>query len=338
MDMLVASIAGDPRITIDDCEIRRAGVSYTIDTLRDIMTRYHPEGKLGLIMGDDLAADFHRWRQAADIIALADIIIAHRAAAGTVDFPYPHTWLNNEIMEISSALVRERIQQGAHWRYLVPAAARHIIEDRLLYGYTPPGGLRVPGASVPHGLMVRVEEAARSAVSASRFLHSRNTALLCWDLCLRFGLDPKAGYLAGIAHDMCKSCSEEELLSLARSDGEEISKLERKKPGLLHARAAAVLLAQDFDIHDRDILEAVRLHTTGGMDMGALAKVVYIADKIEVSRENMDPGLRELSRTADLDRLFRAVLDNIVAYLRSRKLDISEGTMRLLEAMERKKL
>ncbi|MDR3171693.1 MAG: nicotinate (nicotinamide) nucleotide adenylyltransferase [Treponema sp.] len=333
MAMLAASIPGDPRITIDDSEIRRKGVSYTIDTLADIIRRYGPEGKPGLVLGDDLAQDFPTWRQARDIMNQGDIIIAHRSAVEEAAFPYPHRWLKNEIMEISSALVRDRIRASANWRYLVPAGARHIIEDRCLYGYTPPHP-----SSISQALILQVEEAARSAVSASRFLHSRNTALLSQDLCLRFGLDPKAGYLAGIAHDMCKACTEEELITLARQDGEEISKLERKKPSLLHARAAAILLDQRFGVHNEDILEAVRLHTTGGMDMGPLAKVVYIADKIEVSRETVGPGLRELSQTAELDKLFGAVLDNIVAYLRSRKLDISEGTMRLLEAMERKRL
>ena len=63
MDMLAASIAGDPRLTIDDCEIRRQGVSFTIDTLTDIIARYKPEGKIGLILGDDLVSAFDKWRQ-----------------------------------------------------------------------------------------------------------------------------------------------------------------------------------------------------------------------------------------------------------------------------------
>jgi nicotinate-nucleotide adenylyltransferase len=71
--------------------------------------------------------------------------------------------------------------------------------------------------------------------------------------------------------------------------------------------------------------------------MGPLARVIYIADKIEVSREGVDPALRELGRTAGLDTLFRAVLDQAVAWLRSRKLDISWGTRRLLSAMEKRK-
>jgi nicotinate-nucleotide adenylyltransferase len=74
------------------------------------------------------------------------------------------------------------------------------------------------------------------------------------------------------------------------------------------------------------------------MSMGSLAKVVYIADKIEVSREDADPELREYCFRADLDELFALVLDKTVAYLRSHEEDISYGTRRLLAAMHKEKL
>ncbi|MDR3114351.1 MAG: nicotinate (nicotinamide) nucleotide adenylyltransferase [Treponema sp.] len=343
LDMLAASIPGDPRLTMDDCEIKRKGVSYTIDTIRDIMTRYRPEGKPGLVLGDDLAGSFLAWRQASEIMGQVDIIIAHRIAAASENFPYPHKRLNNAIIEISSAVLRDRIRDQGNWRYLVPAGARLIIEDRKLYGYIPPevcgtigGAPSSPPVPSIWSLIGEVETAVRIAVSLSRFLHSRNTALLCWDLCIRFGLDPQKGYLAGIAHDICKSLGEEELFFWARMDGKEIDAIERKKPSLLHGRAAAVVLKNRFKLHDEAILEAVRLHTTGGMGMGALAKVVYIADKLENSREDLDPAIRELRETAELDQLFGAVLVETVGYLRSRSLDISEGTLRLFETVRKR--
>jgi nicotinate-nucleotide adenylyltransferase len=204
-----------------------------------------------------------------------------------------------------------------------------------------------------------VENAARESLSPGRFLHSRNTALLAWDLCRSFGLDPQSGYLAGIAHDFAKPLEEGALLELAGSDGREISRMERKKPALLHGRAAAVLLRERFGIHNKDILEAVAWHTEGSADMGPLGKAVYIADKIEVSREGVAPELREMcfartggkeaarenaapGETGDkaggeaLDRLFMAVLTQTVNFLNAKKIDLSEGTLRLLETMKRK--
>ena len=335
MDMLAASIPQDPRLTIDDCELSRQGVSFTIDTVRDIIDRYRPEGKPGLILGDDLAGTFAQWQSHAEIAELADIIIARRLSgpehAALENFPYPYKALNNEIMNISSHMVREKIRLGENWHYLVPPGARYIIEDRLLYGFT--------GRQEKGGLaetIARIENSVRAVVSPHRFVHSRNTALMAADLCRRFGLDAQKGYLAGIAHDMCKRMSERELNRLARADGGGLSKLEKQKPGMLHARAAATLLRKRFGITDQDILEAIRCHTTGSQDMGALAKAVYIADKIEVSRSGIDPALRTMSETADLESLFMAVFNNTVAHLKSRELDLSYGTRRLLGAMHKR--
>jgi nicotinate-nucleotide adenylyltransferase len=169
-----------------------------------------------------------------------------------------------------------------------------------------------------------------------RFVHCRNTALLAWDLCRRFGQDSQKGYLAGIAHDMAKNLENDELIRLARGDGGAISKPEQRKPGLLHARAAAVLLQRKYGIADKDILEAIRSHITGTRDMGNLEKIVYVADKIEVSRIGIESALREMSMNSDLDSLFAAILGNTVNYLKSRQVDISYGTRRLLAAMQKR--
>ncbi|GHV78525.1 nicotinate-nucleotide adenylyltransferase [Spirochaetia bacterium] len=337
LDMLIASVPADARITIEDCEIRREGVSYTIDTIKDIRERYRPEGKPGLILGDDLARDFHKWRDADEIVSLTDIIIAHRLSAEDMPFPYPHKRLDNEIVELSSGNVRDRIGSGDAWSYLIPPGARFIIEDRALYGLSKQDTAR-PVIEVSRELIAGIENAVRSMISPSRFLHSRNVALLTQDLCKRYGgrfsMDPASGYLAGIAHDMCKSLPEAELVRLTRKDGKPITKLEKKKPTLLHARAAAVLLRERFNMHNKDILEAIRLHTMADTEMGPLAKALFIADKIEVSREHLSSALRDNRNFDDLDALFAAVLEETVAYLRSRSLTLSKGTLRLLDLIK----
>jgi len=348
LEMAVASIAGDPRLTVDDCEIRREGVSYTVDTIADIIRRYMPDGKPGLIIGDDLAADFPQWHKSDEILAVADIIVARRLHSDKSNVPYPCTQITNSVMEISSGMVREKIAADAAWRYLVPAAARAIIESRGLYGLVSRSAERPAG-----NLILRVEEAARESLNLERFLHSRNTALMAWDMCRRFSVSresasresarrpayklyPELGYLAGIAHDLGKQLSEKELIKLAKSDGRKISRLEKEKPSLLHGRASAVLLRERFNVHNEDVLEAAALHTLGGKDMGPLAKVVYIADKMEVSREKADPAVRKLAYTEDdLDRIFVTVLEQTVSWLRAKKLKLSQESLALLEKMRR---
>jgi nicotinate-nucleotide adenylyltransferase len=150
-------------------------------------------------------------------------------------------------------------------------------------------------------------------------------------------LDPDRGYLAGIAHDMAKSLAEGEMKRLARRDDKNFSKLEQKKPSLLHGRAGAVLLRQKFGVEDEDVLEAVRLHTTGKPGMGPLARIVYIADKIENSRGDVNAELRDFSRFAGLDDLFAAVLEETVAFLRAKQMDLSAGTLKLLDSIHNRR-
>jgi len=340
LDMLSASIAGDPRLTIDDCELSREGISYTIDTIKVIISRYEPEGKPGLIIGDDLVSAFNNWKDPEEIAELADIIIASRLDARTdfAAFPYPHKTLDNELINVASVQIRKKINSGEAWRFFVPSGARCIIEDRALYGFskTQDEGKLEKENSILAETIVSVENDVRACLDPERFMHSRNTALLSWDLCRRFGFDPQKGYLAGIAHDICKEMEESELARLARQDSGGISKLEQKRPGLLHARAAAVYVNKKYGVKDKDILEAIRYHTTGIRDMGPIAKVVYIADKIEMSRTGVDPVLRKMSQESDLDTLFTEVLSDTVTFLKSRHLDISYGTRRLLAAMRKK--
>jgi nicotinate-nucleotide adenylyltransferase len=255
-------------------------------------------------------------------------------------------------MNVASHKVREKIREGGAWRYLVPAGARYIIESTKLYGFSlygfaasPCGDIEEQSVDAANEVgesyslketIVRVENEARTSLNFDKFMHSRNTALLSWDLCKRFGLDSQKGYLAGIAHDLCKYMDDEDLMRLAREDGGGISKLEQKKPGLLHGRAAAVMLAKKYNVNDRDILEAIGYHTTGRWDMGSLARVVYVADKIEISRDKVDPVLRKMSRESELETLFTAVLSDTVSYLKSQAKDISYGTRRLLAAMQKR--
>jgi len=96
-----------------------------------------------------------------------------------------------------------------------------------------------------------------------------------------------------------------------------------------------VLLKEYFGVHNEEVLEAVAVHTWGSGNMGELAKVVYIADKMEVSREKVEPALRKLVFAGDdLDEIFVRVLERTVSSLRSKKLKLSEETLGLLDNLK----
>ena len=160
----------DARFIADDCELRREGVSYTIDTVRALERRYkmRPGEKLGVIIGSDLCADFGKWKEADLLAEITDILLGRRAplgdedvsgseksgwssragaisaasAAGTASasagdtvFPWPHKDLHNDFYVASSAKIRRMIAEKKDWNSLVPSSVYRYIVERNLYGF-----------------------------------------------------------------------------------------------------------------------------------------------------------------------------------------------------------
>ncbi|MDR2803694.1 MAG: nicotinate (nicotinamide) nucleotide adenylyltransferase [Treponema sp.] len=346
--LLLSAISGDRRFTVDACEIKREGVSYTIDTLCDIRERYPMSGKPALILGDDIASSFLQWKDAERITENADIIIASRFSSAQISYPYPCSFLGNAIMKVSSGSVRDLIQENGHWQPLVPEGVCKVIEKHGLYGARKAltcedeeFDFRNESSNMPV-LIKYIENTARNMMNPYRFIHSRNVALHASDLAVRFACNSDNAYLAGIIHDICKEFRPSDLMKYAMEDGAAISRLENKKPSLLHGRAAAMLIQEKFGINDADIIEAVRFHTTGKLSMGPLAKIVYIADKIEAARTTVDSRLRRLvfgdeGKNTSLDDLFGIVFETTVKWLMDRGFVISDETLKLFSGMKYEK-
>lgn len=183
-------------------------------------------------------------------------------------------------------------------------------------------------------LTEKVRRYVKKSVSEKRYSHSVRTAEMCRKLCALYGLDEKTGYFAGISHDMCKNFKPEQLLSLAKEDGADVSELERKKPSLLHGRAAAVLLKNGFGVTDSSVLEAVANHTFGKTGMCSLAKVLYAADKIEPGREHVTEDYLARLLALSLDGLVKAVLEENIDYLRKKGSAVAQESEKLLESLQ----
>ena len=187
------------------------------------------------------------------------------------------------------------------------------------------------------GLSEMIRHRIADSLSPARYEHSMRVAELARELCLRFSLDPAAGYCAGVAHDMAKELPPETLLELAGKDGHPLTRIEAEKPSLLHGRAAAVILQNDYGMEDECITNAVRHHTFGDPALEPLSLVVYVADKIEPGRKQLPAGFREAVLSHDLHGMSALVLDATMAYLESRGKTVSEETRLMKRILERER-
>jgi len=154
------AIRGNPAFSAVDLEVRRDGLSYSIDTLRALARRHPPPAELVFLIGMDAFEEIATWHEAERLPAAAHFAVfprvghplrdprrcapeswrltgparlrgglqSWRTAAGT------RVWLvPTEQLSISASAIRDRAARGASIRYLVPAAVERAILRGGLY-------------------------------------------------------------------------------------------------------------------------------------------------------------------------------------------------------------
>jgi nicotinate-nucleotide adenylyltransferase len=152
--MVKAAVESQPAFVVDDREIRRTGVSYSVDTLTEVRNEF-PDRSLCLLLGMDAflgLPNWHRWRE---LLNLAHIVVAHRPGwkaptmgplgevmvdHGTGTIRDLHQNPSGRIyvhavtqLEISSTELRQLIIAGRDPQYLVPEEVRQIIRETRCY-------------------------------------------------------------------------------------------------------------------------------------------------------------------------------------------------------------
>ena len=128
----------DSSSSIDLCEIERGGVSYMVDTIKDISSKFSISGKSGLFIGDDLITGMKDWHNINELLDLVDIVVAHRDSEEEYKTTIPLKYLDNVSIHISSSDIRQRISSGRAFRYLVPEKVYKYILKKDLYNKDVP--------------------------------------------------------------------------------------------------------------------------------------------------------------------------------------------------------
>ena len=135
LEMTRAAVANDERFRVSDREVLRTGMSYTVDTLRELVAA-DPATRLFLLIGPDQAAAFHSWREPGEIARLARVVVMVPGGGsfGRVASPgVEHEQLPVTRIDVSSSEIRARFSEGRRLRYLVSDAVRAIVEREGLY-------------------------------------------------------------------------------------------------------------------------------------------------------------------------------------------------------------
>lgn len=125
-------------------------------------------------------------------------------------------------------------------------------------------------------------------LSEYRFYHSMCVAESAKELAKRFGADEEKAYVAGILHDVMKEEGKKEQRKIIEKAGMTITEFEKDNKKFYHQISGAAFMQTDLGITDKDMLSAVRYHTTGRRGMSLLEQILYLADFISADRDYDD--------------------------------------------------
>lgn len=134
--MIRHAIEWDSRFDVRDDEIRRGGVSFTIDSMRGFRREF-PGDRLFWVIGSDQAAQLEKWREIGELVRIVEFICLERPGhpvrpGSEIPGLKMHSVASHRI-EVSSTEIRERARQSLSLHYFVPLAVNRHITDRKLY-------------------------------------------------------------------------------------------------------------------------------------------------------------------------------------------------------------
>jgi len=130
-----------PELSVNDLEIRRSGISYAIDSLNELIPAY-PDAEFAILIGEDAASGFFRWKAVKEVIELVSICVGRRSCQNIISEldgdqevlqALKKGYTETKILEISSTDIRQRLRQGLTCRHLVPPKVLDYISKNQLY-------------------------------------------------------------------------------------------------------------------------------------------------------------------------------------------------------------
>lgn len=129
-------LEGNPKFLVSDLELKRGGLSYTIDTLRQLEKLY-PDREMYFLTGSDILDEIHTWKDPEQIYKRVKVVIAIRPGFDRFDpenqFAQKSIIVPITGIDISSSKIRAMVAKGESIRYLVPTKVEEYISKKKLY-------------------------------------------------------------------------------------------------------------------------------------------------------------------------------------------------------------
>lgn len=324
LNMLNLAIKNNSKFETDTFEIDRDSVSYLYITLEYLKEKYKND-ELYFLAGADNIKTITTWKNPHLIFRYANIVFIKRP-----DYKLDKVLINKlssnyggkisvldfEGINISSTVIRDRFENCIEVKHLL---------DNEVYSYI------ILNCIYPGKLLSKLKK----MLKPERFEHSKNVAREAYKLATVYGENCEKAYYAGLLHDCAKNIDLDFQLKLISEFNEyEIMENELSYPKVIHALCGPIIAKKEFGVDDKEILDAIRYHTLGNINMSKFDKILYIADLI--SSERNYKGIEILREIAynNIDKAIVMSIDNTLSYLQGKR--IQPDVLRLRDYLKEK--
>lgn len=128
-DLAITAMGLSPKVEVLPVETKRAGNSYTIDTIAELKKIY-PDANFTLVLGSDAANNFDKWHRSEELLKQVKLLVVSRPGSRVTDYDE----INIKALNISSTKVRQSISKRESVIELLPAKVVTFIREFGLYG------------------------------------------------------------------------------------------------------------------------------------------------------------------------------------------------------------
>ena len=319
-----------PNSIVSDIEVKTSEPGYTAYTV-DAIKKTYPDAELFLLMGTDMFLSLESWK---DYRVLLDNVIPAVFSRNDSDYKKISEFsdylmgkygcrteiIKNTIISISSSKLREFLPLRGGMRYIKDTNYRYIISSRLYDAKSDWDWLR---------------KQAYNMLDSKRVPHVAACEVSAVELAERWGVNEDDAREAAILHDITKRLDITGHLKALGDHNADASKVTKSESKLLHAKSGAALAKSLFGVSD-EVEDAIKWHTTGKAGMSMLAKILYIADYIEATRDFA--GVETLRRLAfeDIDKAMILGLEMTVSDISSKGITPNEATLAAISDLKGK--
>ena len=127
--LLRVALKRQPHFFVSDCEIKRGGRSFTVDTLGFFKKKFGKDSTLFFLTGADVLKNLSRWKSPDKVLKLSRFVVATRPGSPFVKTSQPVLRMPFEAMDVSSSEIRERLKKNKNIRLLVPNGTVKVLRD-----------------------------------------------------------------------------------------------------------------------------------------------------------------------------------------------------------------